>query len=320
MMAMKTGTKTLAVDFGGTGIKIAVTDGGTILQRASTLPTAAYDSPRAIMKAMSTSMRELLHSHPDAAGIGLGMPGWVDFYRGILYQLTNVPVWNKQEPVREILEQELQLPVVLDNDANCMAYAEWKAGAGMGMENLVCLTLGTGLGGGIIIHNRMLRGKNVSCAEFGQTSIHYAGRVGPFGNRGAIEEYIGNNEFARDAAKAYAAAGISRSVAECAPHLLKKAAEAGDSIATQLFHDFAEKLACLIMNLTYTLVPDAFIIGGGVAQAGKLLFEPLTASLREQLFPVHFSALQVLPAHFGADAGIIGAGLMAADYADGKLF
>ena len=126
-------SKSIAVDFGGTSIKIAVTQGTEILQKAAPLPTAAYDSPKAIMEAMCATIAELLHTHPQAAAIGLGMPGWVDFYRGVLYQLTNVPVWDKQEPVREVMEQALGLPVVLDNDANCMAYAEWQAGAGKGL-------------------------------------------------------------------------------------------------------------------------------------------------------------------------------------------
>ena len=309
----------IAVDFGGTSIKIAVTQGEQILKKATPLPTGAYRSPEEIMAAMCQTMQELLREHPHAAAVGLGMPGWVDFYRGVLYQLTNVPVWDHEVPVREVISQELGLPVVLDNDANCMAYAEWKLGAGRGLRNLVCLTLGTGIGGGIIIHDRLLRGRTVSCAELGQTSIAFNGRVGPFGNRGAIEEYIGNNEFAADAVQAYAKAGITKSKAECAPHLLEAAARAGDSIALQLYSDFADKLSILIMNLMYALVPEGIIIGGGVAQAGDLLYTPLQASLKQQLFPVHYQALNILPAHFGPDAGLIGAGLMASDYADNKL-
>lgn len=309
----------IAVDFGGTSIKIAVTQGEQILKKAAPLPTASYTSPEEIMAAMCSTMKELLREYPHAAAVGLGMPGWVDFYRGVLYQLTNVPVWDHEVPVREHISQELGLPVVLDNDANCMAYAEWKLGAGRGLENLVCLTLGTGLGGGIIIHNRLLRARTVSCAELGQTSIAFDGRVGPFGNRGAIEEYIGNNEFAAEAAAVYKAAGTPRSVADCAPHLLEQAARAGDTIAQGLYRDFADKLSMLVMNLMYTLVPEAIIIGGGVAKAGDLLFTPLKESLLQQLFPVHYRALNLLPAHFGADAGLIGAGLMASDYSQNTL-
>lgn len=312
-------TEAIAVDFGGTSIKIGVTRGAEIVAKAEPLSTAAYASPEEIIAAMCACIRGLMERHPGVQAVGLGMPGWVNFYKGVLYQLTNVAVWDHEVPVREIMQEELGLPVALDNDANAMAYAEWKLGAGRGLESLVCLTLGTGIGGGIVLHDRMLRGREVSAAELGQTSIHYAGRVGPFGNRGAIEEYLGNNELAADAAQLYAAAGAPRSVQECTPKLLETAARAGDPIAQRVYEEFAEKLACLIMNMMYALVPEAFIIGGGVARAGDLLFRPLEARLREQLFPVHAAALRLLPAHFGADAGLIGAGLMAVDYAQGKI-
>ena len=305
----------IAVDFGGTSIKIGVTRGAELVDKAEPLPTPAYDSPEAIMAAMCATMKELQRRHPQVVAVGLGMPGWVDFYRGVLYQLTNVPVWNHQVPVREVMEKELQLPVVLDNDANCMGYAEWKLGAGRGLESLLCLTLGTGIGGCIVVHNRMLRGRYVSCAELGQTSIDFKGRVGPFGNRGAVEEYIGHNEFTADAVARYAEAGIGKSLADCSPYALELAARAGDPVAQQMYREFAEKLGCLIMNMTYAFVPEACIIGGGVAKAGDLLFNPLRDCLKEQLFPVHYDHLRLLPAHFGADSGMIGAGLMAVDYA-----
>ncbi len=309
----------IAVDFGGTSIKIGVTRGAELLDKAEPLPTQAFDSPAAIMSAMCCTMKELQRKYPAVAAVGLGMPGWVDFYKGVLYQLTNVPVWNHQVPVRELMERELGLPVVLDNDANCMGYAEWKLGAGRGLESLLCLTLGTGIGGCIVVHDRMLRGRNISCAELGQTSVDFKGRVGPFGNRGAVEEYIGHNEFTADAIARYASAGIHKTPADCSPYHLELAARAGEPIAQEMYRSFAEKLACLIMNMMYALVPEAFIIGGGVAKAGDLLFEPLRECLKEQLFPVHYENLRLLPAQFGADAGIIGAGLMAADYADGRL-
>lgn len=309
----------LAVDFGGTSIKIGVTRGVEIIDKATPLPTQAYDSPEAIMAAMCDTLRGLKEKHPDVAAVGLGMPGWVDFGKGVLYQLTNVPVWNHEVPVREVMEKALGLPVVLDNDANAMGYAEWKRGAGQGLESLCCLTLGTGIGGCIVIHDRMLRGRRVSAAELGQTSICYNGRVGTFGNRGAIEEYIGNNEMAADAVARYAASGIVKTAADCTPYKLELAARSGDAIAARVYTDFAEKLACLIMNMMYAFVPEAFIIGGGVAKAGDLLFAPLERALKEQLFPVHAEDIRLLPAQFGADAGLLGAGLMAADYADGKL-
>ncbi len=309
----------IAVDFGGTSIKIGVTRGAELVDKAAPLPTPEFDSPESIMAAMCATMKVLQRKYPQVVAVGLGMPGWVDFHKGVLYQLTNVPVWNHQVPVREVMERALKLPVVLDNDANCMGYAEWKLGAGKGLDSLLCLTLGTGIGGCIVVHNRLLRGRNVSAAELGQTSVAFDGRVGPFGNRGAVEEYIGHNEFTADAVARYAEAGIRKTAAECSPYQLELAARAGDALALQLYRDFAEKLGCLIMNMMYAFVPSACIIGGGVAKAGDLLFNPLQACLKAQLFPVHYESLRLLPAHFGADAGIIGAGLMAADYAAGQL-
>lgn len=309
----------IGVDFGGTSIKIGVTCGGDIIDKAAPLPTPEFDSPESIMDAMCAVMRELKAKRPAVVGVGLGMPGWVDFYKGVLYQLTNVPVWNREVPVRAVMEEALGLPVVIDNDANAMGYAEWKLGAGQGCSSLCCLTLGTGLGGCLILNDRMLRGRNVSCAELGQTSICFNGKVGPFGNRGAIEEYIGNNEMAADAVERYAALGIAKTAADCTPYRLELAARSGDPTAQQIYLDFAEKLACLIMNMMYAVVPEAFVIGGGVAKAGDLLFTPLQAALKAQLFPVHYRALSLRPAAFGSDSGLIGAGLMAADYASGTL-
>lgn len=303
----------LAVDFGGTSIKMGVTAGERILATADRIPTAMFESPQAIIDAMIASARTLRGQFPSACVMGMGMPGWCDYQRGVLYQLTNVRVWDREIPVKEMMEQALGLPVVLDNDANCMAYAEWKMGAGRGMSSLVCLTMGTGIGGGIVVHDRMLRGRRLSAAELGQTSIHYQGKTGPFGSRGAIEEYIGNNELAAEAVKRYAGAGIIKTVDECTPRHLDEAARSGCPIALQLWEDTAEMLCCLIMNLMYTLVPDAFIIGGGVAKAGDLLMKPLLENLRKQLFPLLMEDLKILPARFGAEAGLLGAGAMAMD-------
>ena len=303
----------LAVDFGGTSIKMGVTAGDRILATADRIPTTMFESPQAIIDAMVATALGLREQFPTACVMGMGMPGWCDYYKGVLYQLTNVKVWDHEIPVKEMMERAVGLPVVLDNDANCMAYAEWKLGAGRGMSSLVCLTMGTGIGGGIVLHDRILRGRRISAAEFGQTSIHYQGKTGPFGNRGAIEEYIGNNELAAEAVRRYAGAGIDKKVDECTPRDLDVAARAGCPVALQLWEDTAEILACLIMNLMYTLVPDAFIIGGGVAKAGDLLMKSLLANLRAQMFPLLMEDLVILPARFGSEAGLLGAGAMAMD-------
>ena len=303
----------LAVDFGGTSIKMGVTQGDQILATAKPIPTQSFNSPQEIIAAMIETAKELQEKYPNICVMGMGMPGWCNYYEGVLYQLTNVPVWDHVVPVKEMMEKALGIPVVLDNDANCMAYAEWKFGAGKGLSNVVCMTMGTGLGGGIVLRDRVLRGKRISAAEIGMTSIYYAGKPGPFGNKGGIEEYIGNNEMAHEYYERCLQAGKTISKEECTPKHIEDQAKAGCEIALSVWKDTAEKLACLIMNLMYTFVPESFIIGGGVAKAGDLLMQPLLASLKQQLFHLHWEDLNIQFARFGSEAGLIGAGAMALD-------
>lgn len=310
----------LAVDFGGTSIKMGVTAGERILATADRIPTAMFESPQAIIDAMIASARTLRGQFPSACVMGMGMPGWCDYQRGVLYQLTNVRVWDREIPVKEMMEQALGLPVVLDNDANCMAYAEWKLGAGKGKRHLVCLTLGTGVGSGLIVNGELLRGATCSAGELGQTSIDYRGRLGHYGNRGSLEDYVGNREIAADARTLYASHGIDKAIVDCNPISLERAALAGDEVAEQVWRDLAVKLSCALMNCCYLLNPEAIIIGGGVAKAKTLLFQPLQEIMKAQLAAPLVEYLEILPAQFGTEAGILGAAHLALNTHFGETF
>lgn len=310
----------LAVDFGGTSIKMGVTAGERILATADRIPTAMFESPQAIIDAMIASARTLRGQFPSACVMGMGMPGWCDYQRGVLYQLTNVRVWDREIPVKEMMEQALGLPVVLDNDANCMAYAEWKLGAGKGKRHLVCLTLGTGVGSGLIVNGELLRGATCSAGELGQTSIDYRGRLGHYGNRGSLEDYVGNREIAADARTLYASHGIDKAIVDCNPISLERAALAGDEVAEQVWRDLAVKLSCALMNCCYLLNPEAIIIGGGVAKARTLLFQPLQEIMKTQLAAPLVEYLEILPARFGTEAGILGAAHLALNTHFGETF
>ena len=310
----------LAVDFGGTSIKMGVTAGERILATADRIPTAMFESPQAIIDAMIASARTLRGQFPSACVMGMGMPGWCDYQRGVLYQLTNVRVWDREIPVKEMMEQALGLPVVLDNDANCMAYAEWKLGAGKGKRHLVCLTLGTGVGSGLIVNGELLRGATCSAGELGQTSIDYRGRLGHYGNRGSLEDYVGNREIAADARTLYASHGIDKAIVDCNPISLERAALAGDEVAEQVWRDLAVKLSCALMNCCYLLNPEAIIIGGGVAKVRTLLFQPLQEIMKTQLAAPLVEYLEILPAQFGTEAGILGAAHLALNTHFGETF
>ena len=167
----------IGIDFGGTSIKMGVVKGAEVIAHAPSIATQEYGNPDQLIEAIAQFVNMLRLNHPEVQAIGMGMPGFVNFYQGTVYTLTNVPGWNNV-PVRDMLQAACGLPVYVENDANCMAYAEWKLGAGKGKRHLVCLTLGTGVGSGLIVNGELLRGSTCSAGELGQTSIDYRGRLG----------------------------------------------------------------------------------------------------------------------------------------------
>ncbi len=303
---------TIGVDMGGTTLKAAVVQGTEVLRKIEPMVTLDYPSPEAIVEELARRLHALREEFPGVVSIGMGLPGFADHVAGTIDSLTNVPGWY-DIPIRRMLEEATGLPAAIDNDANCMAYAEWKLGAGRGMQNLVCLTLGTGVGSGIIVNGQFLRGHLGAAGELGQMSIDYKGRVGHYGNIGAVEDYIGNREIATDALLAYGSAGMERTLADCDPLHLELDAKAGNPVALRIWDDIARKLATALMNCCYILNPEAFIIGGGIAKAGDLLFTPLRQYLSNQLYARHYARLQILPAQFGSEAGLIGAARMGLD-------
>ncbi len=300
----------VGIDFGGTSVKIGVIDKCTIIDTCPPIPTQDYETPTELIREIANSIKSLCAQHPDIAAIGVGVPGFVNIKKGLIYQLINVPGWV-HIPLSEQLSALCDLPCIIENDANCMAYAEWQFGAGKNMEHLLCLTLGTGVGSGIISNNRLLHGSHSTAGELGQTSIHYRGIKGAYGNLGALEGYIGNKQITSEALKQYERQGYKKSPEECTPAALTQAAHNGDTIAIDIWRGVAEKLASAIVNACWLLNPEAIVIGGGVAKAGAFLFEPLDTFIRTQLSTPFYSHLKILPAHFNNDAGMIGAAALA---------
>ena len=304
----------IGIDFGGTSVKTGVVCGHEIIDQAPPIATQDFDSPGELMQTMVSTVGDLRARHGSVRAVGIGMPGFVDFEKGIVSGLTNVRGWENV-PLRSELEAKLGLPVSADNDANCMAYAEWKLGAGKGLRHLVCVALGTGVGGGVIVNGQMVRGARFGAGEIGQTSIDFQGRKGHYGNLGALEDYIGNREIARDALAAYEAAGISKDIEDCSPAALAEAAKLGDQVAIGHWDLIGRMLATAMMNTCWLLNPEAVVVGGGVARAGDLLFSPFREHLLRQLSGPFKDGLAILPAAFGHEAGTVGAAALALDEA-----
>jgi len=300
----------IGIDFGGTSVKTGVVRGCEIIDQAPPIATQEFDSPDDLIRSMVRAVEDLRSRHSDLSCVGIGMPGFVDFEKGLVLNLTNVRGWENVE-LKKQLEEQIKLPVFAENDANCMAFAEWKLGAGRGYEHLVCVSLGTGVGGGVISHGQMIRGARFAAGEIGQTSIDYQGRRGHYGNLGALEDYIGNKEIARDALSAYRLAGIFKDEEDCTPAALSEAARHGDEIAIGCWNSLGRMLATSVMNACWLLNPEAIVIGGGVARAGELIFNPLREHLLRQLSGPFKEQLAILPAEFGHEAGTIGAAAIA---------
>jgi glucokinase len=181
----------IGVDFGGTTIKSAVVADGRIIARGATIETHKLTGPAMLIDTLTEELIRLKNEHPAVRAVGVGLPGIVDSVHGMVHQLTNVPGW-KEIPFRDIMREKTGIPFSIENDANAMAYGEWKYGAARNQQNVVCVTLGTGVGGGLILNGQLYRGSQLAAGEIGNMSIDYKGVDGPYGNYGAMERYVGS--------------------------------------------------------------------------------------------------------------------------------
>jgi len=323
---METEAAAIGIDFGGTTIKSAVVKNGAIIVRGNVIDTLAAPGSDALISALVAEIKRLCSKHGGCGGraergkneskivaLGIGLPGITDSIHGIVRQLSNVPGW-REVPLRDILRERTGLHTAIENDANAMAYAEWKFGAARGGRNVVCVTLGTGVGGGLILNGELFRGSYLGAGEIGQMSIHHEGVPGNYGNFGAIEKYVGNAQIAERAQKLFAEEkGERLSLDECSPAELARRAESGDETARKLWQRIGTEIGAALANVVWLLNPDAIVIGGGIAKAGELLFEPIRRTIRARTMPVFFENLQIVPAALGNDAGIIGSAAIALD-------
>ncbi|WP_130865041.1 ROK family glucokinase [Acidipropionibacterium timonense] len=304
----------IGVDIGGTKVAAGVVDEhGAILRRLQ-LPTPST-SPEAVEDAIVRSVEELSEGLP-IVSVGIGAAGWVDTEQALVRFSPHL-AW-RNEPLRDRLSSRITVPVLVDNDANAAAWAEYRFGAGRGSRVMTCITLGTGIGGALVINGRMFRGRYGMAGEFGHMTVVPGGHWCPCGNRGCWEQYASGNSLVRDA-KALLAEGSAeaRGLLDYVPdgdpdHLVgpdvSRAAVHGDRTAIELIADVGTWLGRGMANLAAALDPDLFVIGGGVSAAGDLLLEPARAAYARTLTGRGFRPVaDIERARFGNDAGLIGA-------------
>ena len=241
----------------------------------------------------------------------------VDFRAGRIVLSTNLPLADV--PLRDLLSERYGVPVVVDNDANVACLAEFRYGAGIGTSEMIMLTLGTGIGGGIITNGRLYRGASGAAGELGHMLIDYDGPRchGACPNRGCLEVYASGQAMgraARDVARTVPDSALGQALAsgeEVDGPLLSRLALNGDAAAISLLSDIGEKLGLGITSLVNIFNPELIVIGGGAAQAGEIILGPARRVVSERALAPQRDQVRIVPAQHGVDAGVLGAAALA---------
>jgi glucokinase len=303
-------TTAIGIDFGGTSVKSAIVQDGKITQRGEPVDTRKHLAAGTLFEAIFTAIAALRAANPNVSAVGMGLPGFVDTKQGVVHGLSNVPGWD-DVPMLQMLRERTGLAAAIENDANAMAYAEFMHGAARGATNAICVTLGTGVGGGLILDGRLYRGSRYAAGEVGHSSIDLHGPRGVYGTPGDLEVYAGNRQLGERAARVYAAAGQPRPPEECTPLHLEKLARAGDRLAIAMWDTLGNEIGAALTNAIWFLNPDTVVIGGGIAAAAELIFDPIRRSIRLRTSPLFHEQLRIVPAQLGNDGGIIGSAALA---------
>ncbi|AEM86576.1 ROK family glucokinase [Streptomyces violaceusniger] len=303
---------TIGVDIGGTKIAAGVVDEeGSILE---TSQVSTPQTPEGVVDAIADAVRIVSEGH-EIEAVGIGAAGYVDDKRATVLFAPNIN-W-RHEALKDKVEQRVGLPVVVENDANAAAWGEYRFGAGVGHDDVVCITLGTGLGGGIIIGGKLHRGRFGVAAEFGHIRVVPDGLLCGCGSQGCWEQYASGRALVRYARQRAAATpenatvllGLGDGTAEGVEGKhISDAARQGDPVAIDSFRELARWAGAGLADLASLFDPSAFIVGGGVSDEGDLVLEPIRKSFRRWLVGNQWRPhAQVLAAQLGGKAGLVGA-------------
>jgi glucokinase len=307
----------IGVDLGGTQIRAALIQQSQLLSRVSTL-TQDEEGAAAVLQRIKAAIRHAAQQAgvplEQVRGIGIAAPGPLDSRSGIIISPPNLKGW-RNVPLRQIIHDEFQIPTALGHDASVAALAEHVFGAGRGTPDMIYLTVSTGIGGGVLLGGKIMEGTSGVAPEPGHMTIDRHGPRCNCGNIGCLEALASGTAIARHAAEAIAQgqgqglleAARALHVQEVDARVVVEAARRGDQTASAIMRAAAESVGIGLVNLIHIFNPALLVIGGGVAQAGPLLFEPVQRIVNERAMEVQRRAVRIVPAELGEDAGLLGA-------------
>jgi glucokinase len=312
----------IGVDLGGTNIVAgAMPLDGSREIAMRTAPTLADGGADAVVERIAAMIEEVIAQtisetgaeRTDFLGVGIGSPGPLDREKGIVIVTPNLG-W-KNFPLRDEIAKRVKLDATLDNDANCATLGEFWCGAAVGGRNVIGMTLGTGIGGGLILDGKLYHGSSDAAGEIGHTTIDSTGRRCKCGNYGCLEAYASGPAIAERAREALRGdegdsilpGMVDGDLKRLTAQTVYEASKRGDSVAREVVRETARFLGAGVSNLINIFNPDVVVLAGGVTQAGDALFEPLRAEVRRRAFAPSVEACRIVPGLLPLSAGVVGA-------------
>ena len=311
----------IGVDLGGTNLRAAIVDTSIgAYSYLTSIDTLAREGHDAVMARMADLIERVIATSglrkDQIGGVGIGVPGVLDLDRGMTVFLPNLPGTWPNVPLRDTIADRVQLPTALLNDVRSMTLAEWQFGAGRGVDTIACFAIGTGIGGGLVINGQLHLGIGGTGGELGHQTIDFNGPLCGCGNRGCLEAFASGPAIAAMGAKAVMQ-GLTTRIGELVdydlnritPHVIYDAACAGDAIAKDIFEQVGYYIGVAAANVIVAVGPRKVVIGGGVAQAGDLLLDPIRRTVIDRVRVMPIEQVSIVPAELGPTAGLIGAAL-----------
>ena len=308
--------KVLAFDLGGTKTAFGVVaENGEVLG-SDKIETLAKQGPEQAIQRVNLSAQSLLQKlnikPQELIGIGIASPGPLDISKGCVDGSPNLPGWTGYS-IEQGLSSFFNLPARIDNDANAAALGEYKFGAGKNKKNMVYITVSTGIGGGVIVDGRLMRGANGNAAELGHLTLNINGPVCPCGANGCFEMYASGTAIARRTREAIQAGAPSQilslagSLEKITTHHILAALQKEDELAKKIWNETTEYLGRGLAVVINTFNPELIVVGGGVTAAGELLFNPVREKALRYAFPRLAAVCSIVPAGLGSNVGVVGA-------------
>jgi len=313
----------IGIDLGGTNVRTALVSRDKDVLRIDSRPTNAHAGLDAVLDVMAEGVHAVLHEErltiANVLAAGIGAPGPMNPQTGVVFSPPNLPGW-KDVPLADAMSERLGIPCFVDNDANLACYGEFWMGAAQGCENVCLLTLGTGVGGGIIVNGKLLRGVDGTAAEIGHMIVNRDGRRCGCGTHGCLEAYGSVTGLLQTAREGMEQGETTTLTERCSGDLLSitgqmisEAADAGDAYARSVLEDTGVWLGVAIASLINLFNPERVVLAGGMTEAGDVLLDAIRNRARQDAFEVPGARAEIVVATLAQDAGVLGAAGVALD-------